>query len=70
MNGVSHYAKGTGLISVYFPDGKICCNYCLFCRYEDAYRRYSCRATSEWLLTPFATVGDNCPLKFEEENKK
>jgi hypothetical protein len=64
-NGVSKYASGTASVTVFFPDEKVCCNYCLFCKYEDSYKRYSCRITDEWLLYPFHGIGANCPLKFE-----
>lgn len=66
-NGVAWYTKKIAHIPVYFPEDKVCCAQCvLFCRYEEAYRRYSCRLTYEPLLHPFDEVGHKCPL-FDDE---
>jgi len=63
---VTYYAKANVGVSVNFPEGDISCRWCkLFCRYEDSFKRYSCRLTDEWLLNPFKEIGFNCPLIFE-----
>jgi hypothetical protein len=69
-SGVDSYAKGIASLNIYFPESKICCNYCLLCRYEEAYKRYSCRATDEWLLNPFIGIGEQCVIKFKEETSE
>jgi hypothetical protein len=69
-NGVTSYTKATATMDIFFPDGKVCCNYCLLCRYEEAYKRYSCRITNEWLLSPFTGIGTSCPLQFKEESNE
>ena len=68
MNGVTSYATAYINLPVSFPDGKVACCYCkLFCRYEENFKRYSCRLTEEWLLNPFITIGERCPLEFKKE---
>ena len=67
IEGVEHYTKGKADVTVFFPKGKVCCANCMiFCRYEDAFRRYSCRATGEQLLLPFSEIGMKCPIKWRE----
>lgn len=71
IEGVTHYAKARITIPVNFPNGKIACQYCkLFLRYEEAFKRYSCRLTEEWLLSPMTGVGERCPLEFTEKEEK
>ena len=38
--GVKYYTKGQAVITVNFPEGEISCNYCPFCRAEEALKRY------------------------------
>lgn len=65
--GVPWYTSGMATVDVHFPEDRICCSNCVvFCRYEDAFRRYSCRATGEQILSPFTQRGAACPIKFEE----
>lgn len=67
-NSVLHYEKRTTEIPVYFPNGEIVCKWCrLFLRYEDAFQRYSCRLTDEWILDPAHEIGQSCPLTFGED---
>lgn len=64
---VSYYTKSAVTVPVYFPENDISCRWCkLFCRYEENFKRYSCRLTDEWLINPFSGVGNNCPLIFED----
>mgnify|MGYP001272840348 CR=1 FL=1 len=68
-NGVGWYTSGVAHVEIHFPEDKVCCANCVpFCRFEEAFKRYSCRATGEQLLCPFATIGAMCPIKFKEEN--
>ena len=62
-DGVRFYTEKQAVISVYFPEGHETCQYCRpFCRYEDSFKRYSCRLTDEWLIDPMHTKGKLCPL--------
>lgn len=67
-NGVPWYTSGVAHVPIHFPEDKVCCFNCIpFCRYEEAFRRYSCRATGEQLLYPGTTIGAQCPIQFKEE---
>lgn len=69
-NCVTWYTKMTAPVTIVFPEDKICCANCrLFCRYEDAFKRYTCRLTWEPLLHPFTRIGSRCPFKIEEEEE-
>lgn len=68
--GVSWYTTRTAPITISFPEDKVSCSNCvLFCRYEDAYRRYTCRLTQEPLLHPFSGIGWKCPFFPEKEQR-
>ena len=67
-NGVESYVTGTVEVPVHFPEGKVACCWCpLFCRFEENFKRYSCRLTHEWIPDPFHMIGGQCPLKFKED---
>lgn len=66
-NGIYWYDKAVAHVPVFFPEGKRTCQYCkLFCRYEEPFKRYSCRITNEWLMNPMHEIGTECPLVFEK----
>lgn len=70
-NGVISYATGTVNVAVHFPNQKIQCQWCpLFLRYEDAFKRYSCRLTGEWIPDPFHQIGERCPLTFQDQKEE
>lgn len=67
-NGVSYYTKGYAVVDINFPEDQVCCKWCpLFLRYEDNFRRYSCRLTGEWILDPMHGIGSQCPIDFYEK---
>lgn len=63
---VSYYTAGTAMVQVSFPEDKVRCHLCFLCKHEDAFKRYSCRATGELLIYPFQGIGKNCPIIFHE----
>ena len=63
-DGIRFYTARTATIDVYFPEGHEACQ---FCRYEDSFKRYSCRLTDEWLLDPIHERGRLCPLTKKED---
>lgn len=66
-NGVENYAHGSVETTIHFPNGEIACKWChLYCRYEEAFKRYSCKLTGEWIPDPAHCIGGNCPLTFKE----
>lgn len=69
-SGVPWYTSGVAHVEVHFPENKVCCANCIpFCRYEEAFKRFSCRATGEQLLYPFTTTGAMCPIVFNNKEE-
>ena len=65
-DGVRWYSRRTTKVTVSFPEGREVCQWCpLFLRYEEAFRRYSCRLTGEWIPDPFGMRGARGPLEME-----
>jgi hypothetical protein len=53
-------------ISIYFPEGKVCCD---LCPLMETYSRKQCRKTGEYLADT-RTIGYMCPLKFIEKQEE
>lgn len=65
--GVSFYTKGSVTLPVFFPEDKTVCQWCPFVRTEDSLKRCRCQLTGEYLVYPFTSRGNECPVVFEEE---
>ena len=65
--GVDHYTVGKATVKVYFPEDKTVCQWCPFCRNEDSLKRWKCLITGEYLVYPFVSVGNQCPIILEEK---
>lgn len=69
-DGTPYYTSGVATVDVHFPEDRVCCANCVpFCRYEEAFKRYSCRATGEQILFPFQQRGAQCPIVFNKEEE-
>lgn len=69
-NGISYYTTGTAVIKVSFPENATACQYCRFCRADEALKRYWCRLTDEIIVNPYSLYrGAKCPIVFEEEKE-
>lgn len=67
-NGVQWFTKGVATIPVYFPEDKIKCQNCQFCRSESDLKRFWCRLTGQMIYNPFcAELPENCPIEFTGE---
>lgn len=66
--GVSYYTTGRLTVDVHFPEDKTVCQWCPYCRNEDSLKRWRCLITNEYLVYPFVSVGNECPITFKEEN--
>lgn len=67
-NGVSWFTKGVASIPIYFPEDKMKCQYCPFCRSEGDLKRFWCRITNHMIYNPYcAELPDNCPIVFPDE---
>lgn len=62
--GVSYFTKST--VEITFPEDDIVCHWCPLLGSEYKPDREYCRKTGEYLLAPKYTVGERCPLKFEQ----
>ncbi len=57
----------TGEAKLYLPKEKAACQYCVMLRFEESYKRYSCRLTGEWVFDPFNTIAIGCPIEWRDE---
>jgi len=69
-HSVTYYTHGTATIVVHFPEDKTVCQYCRYVRNEDSLKRWKCLLTDEYLLYPFASVGNKCPIILEDVEKQ
>lgn len=70
LRQVLYYTTGRADIPIHFPEDKVHCQWCsLFLRYEENFKRYSCRLTGEWILDPFHERGRLCPLIFDSKGE-
>lgn len=67
-NAVLYYTTGTATVPVHFPENRTVCQWCPFVRTEDSLKRHRCQLTGEYLVYPFTSRGNECPVIFEEEN--
>lgn len=66
--GVSYYTKGGIALTVHFPEDMTVCQWCPFCRNEDSLKRWKCLLTNEYIVYPFTSRGEKCPIELEENN--
>ena len=64
--GVTYYTRGTATIEVFFPEDRVVCQWCSHCRYEEGLKRWKCLLTGEYLVNPFASRGNKCPIVIEK----
>lgn len=69
-NGVAWYTTAKTTVTVYFPEGDVCCQWCPWCRSEGDLRRYWCRLTNDMVYLPESGILPSCPLKIVEEEAK
>ena len=67
--GVRYYTVAEGTVRVNFPEDRTVCQWCPFARNEDSLKRWRCQVTGEYLVYPFVSVGNECPLVIVEEEK-
>ena len=68
MGGVKgeglYYTTGVATVVVNFPEDRVVCQWCPYCRNEDSLRRWKCLLTGEYLVYPFQGRGNECPVEF------
>ena len=63
-NSVLWYTEAQA--TIYFPEGKVCCD---LCPLMETYSRKQCRKTGEYLADT-RTIGYMCPLKIIENKQE
>lgn len=66
--GVEFYTTLKAEIFIHFPEKDVTCQWCPYCRAERDLGRFWCRLTNEMIYNPYIGIGDNCPLK-EDNNE-
>lgn len=64
---VTYYTRGKAEFSVSFPEDKTVCQWCPYCRNEDSLKRWKCLLTNEYIVYPFSTRGNQCPIELEDK---
>lgn len=64
---VGYYTTGTATLAIHFPEDRVVCQWCPYCRNEDSLRRWKCLLTGEYLVYPFQGRGNECPIESEEK---
>ena len=63
---VSFYKTGVAAVAVHFPNGDAVCRWCPYVRYDESLRRHRCVFTNEYLPYPMDSMGNECPITFDE----
>lgn len=66
-DGVQWFTVGEAHFNVFFPEDKIRCQYCPFCRSESDLNRFWCRLTNSMIYNPYLDPPDTCPIEFTGE---
>ena len=65
--GADFYAQGTAIFKVYFPEGKVDCRHCTFCRYSEPFNLYRCNLTDAFIEKQDLNRRHiNCPIQFDK----
>lgn len=64
-DAITWYETGTATLAVPFPNGKTVCQWCPYVRTEDSLKRHRCLLTGEYLMFPFTSRGNECPVMFD-----
>lgn len=67
--GIGYYTRAQGVVKVAFPEDRTVCQWCKYARNEDSLKRWRCVLTDEYLIYPFTTVGNRCPLELIEKEE-
>lgn len=64
------YKRGKLSIDVNLPEKNPCCQFCFYgLVYNQAFDRYVCRFTGELILDPKHSIGDGCPVEWEDDDE-
>jgi len=66
--GVAYFTNGEIRLVVHFPENKVMCRYCPFCRSESDLNRFWCRLTNNMIYNPFIPeLPEFCPVELTGE---
>jgi hypothetical protein len=67
-NGVSFFTEGLASVPVYFPENRVACHYCPFCRAESDLNRFWYRLTNNMIYNPnVPELPEFCPIELMGE---
>ena len=67
-SGVPYFTMAEIRVEVAFPEDKVKCRYCPFCRSESDLGRFWCRITNMMLYNPdYPELPEGCPAKLTGE---
>lgn len=66
--GVKWYSGG--MVHIAFPEDDICCHHCPLMGVELKIDRAYCKRTGEYLVAPKFTIGNQCPIIFDDLGKE
>lgn len=67
-NGVAYFTMAEIRLDLSFPEDKVKCHYCPFCRSEGDLNRFWCRLTNNMIYNPFApALPEFCPAELTGE---
>lgn len=62
-SGVRFFTDAKLDLNVYFPEGEVCCWYCMMLNKHTE----ECRISNETIFKPKLNIGRCCPLEFQTE---
>lgn len=66
--GVTYFTNGEIRLVVHFPENKVMCRYCPFCRSESDLGRFWCRLTNNMIYNPnVPELPEHCPVEITGE---
>lgn len=66
--GVEYFTMAEIIVPVAFPEDKVKCRYCPFCRSESDLGRFWCRITNQMIYNPdYPSLPDGCLAKLTGE---
>lgn len=67
-NGIAYFTEGIASVPVHFPEDRVSCHYCQFCRTESDLNRFWCRLTNNMIYNPnVQELPEFCPVELTGE---
>lgn len=69
LREIRYYTRGIARVGVSFPENRVVCEYCRFCRADAAFGRAWCQLTGDMLYMPKDTRGEDCPIEIMDDGR-